>query len=152
MRKARGFHDRRNQVIDKKGGRPCEPPTVSVIYVTLLLAGTFAGCLCLLHPFRHLRFHCVKVETRAFLHRWVIEEGLEFLAHHLLDEHKAPELELEPIKVLLASFFSPLIRPTLTLERIEPQVGPRFSEEITLCNQILVCPVCAINEPIRAQR
>src|SRR5439155_9945988 len=107
---------------EKKAGDPCESPTVSVIYVTLLLAGTFAGCLCLLHPFRHLRFHCVKVETRAFLHRWVIEEGLEFLTHHLLDENKAPELELEPIEVLLPAFFRPVVWPPLALKRIETQI------------------------------
>src|SRR5438876_8358427 len=122
-RMRRGFHDRRNQVIDKKGGRPCEPPTVSVIYVTLLLAGTFAGCLCLLHPFRHFRFHCIKVETCAFLHRWVIEECLEFLAHHLLDEHKAPELEFKPIEVLLPAFFGPFAWPAHALKRIEAKVG-----------------------------
>src|SRR6267142_4925151 len=89
----------------KKAGGPCEPPAVSVIYVTLLLAGAFAGRLCLLHLFRHLRFHGVKVETRAALHWRVIKEGLECLAHHLLDEDKAPELKFEPLDVLLSPLF-----------------------------------------------
>ena len=34
----------------------------------VLLAGTFARYLCLLHPFRYFRFYCVKVETPAALH------------------------------------------------------------------------------------
>ena len=75
--------------------------------VILLLAGAFARRLRLLHLFRHLRFHCVEVEARAPLHRRVIQEGLEFLAYHLLDEHKAPELILEPIEVLLRPSFVP---------------------------------------------
>ena len=90
--------------------------------VIWLLAGAFAGILRLLHLFRHLRFHCVEIEARAPLHRRVIEEGLEFLAHHLLDEDKAPELELEPIEVLLRPVFRPIAGPTLALERIEAQV------------------------------
>jgi hypothetical protein len=36
----------------------------------------------------------------ASLHRRKFQEGLDFLAHHLLDEHEAPELELEPIEIL----------------------------------------------------
>src|SRR5882724_528497 len=119
----RAFRDRRDQVIDKKAGGPCEPPAVSVIYVTLLLAGAFAGRLGLLHPFGHFRFHRIKVETRAPLHRRVIEKGLEFLAHHLLDEDKAPELELEPIEVLLSTFFCAMSRPAHALKRIEAKVG-----------------------------
>src|SRR4029077_6799224 len=87
-----------------------------------LLDGALASRLRLGHLFRHLCFHCVKIETRAPLHRWVIEKGLKFLAHHLLDEHKTPELELEPIEVLLRAFFRPVVRPALTLKRIEAQV------------------------------
>src|SRR5213080_5457796 len=88
----------------------------------MLLAGAFAGRLRLLHLFPHLRFHRVKIEARAQLHRRVIEESLEFLAHHLLDENKAPELELEPIEVLLSTFFRPIVWPALPLKRIETQV------------------------------
>src|SRR5438034_6083247 len=101
----------------------------------LLLAGTFAGCLCLLHPFRHLRFHSVKIEARAPLHRRVIEEGLEFLAHHLLDEDKAPELELEPIEVLLRAFFRPIVWPSLALEWIETQVDQIWHVNVRLFTQ-----------------
>src|SRR5215216_1671863 len=98
MGAARAFHGRKDWLIAEKAGGSCEPPTLRSF---LLLAGTFAGCLCLLHPFRHLRFHCIKVETRAALHWREIQEGLEFLSHHLLDEDEAPELELEPVEVLL---------------------------------------------------
>src|SRR5437764_14555115 len=96
-----------------KGGRPCEPPAVKVLYVTRLLAGAFCGRLRLFHLFRHLRFHCVKIETRTLLHRRVIKEGLELLAHHLLDEDKAPEVELEPIEVLLRTIFRSLVGAAL---------------------------------------
>ena len=58
-----------------------------------LFAGSFARLLRFLHPFRHLRFQGIEVEARTPLHRRVIEEGLEFLAHHLLDEHKTPEFD-----------------------------------------------------------
>ena len=107
-------------MIDKKAGGPCEPPAVKVI--------SFTGrCLCLLPPpvasFRHLRFHRFEVEARASLHWRVIQEGLDFLAYQLLDEHKAPELILEPIEVLLRPFFRPIIWPACALERIEAKVG-----------------------------
>jgi hypothetical protein len=75
------------------------------------------------HFLRHLGFHSVKVETRTALHRWISEEGLEFLAHQLLDEHKAPELVLEPIEVLLRSFFRSVVGPARALEGIQSQVG-----------------------------
>ena len=75
------------------------------------------------HPFRHLRLDGVKIEARAPLHRREIEEGLELLADHLLDEHEAPELELEPIEVLLRAVFRPVGRPARALERIQAQVG-----------------------------
>src|SRR5207237_9413831 len=42
--------------------------------------------------------------------------------HHLPDEDKAPELELEPIEVLLRAFFRPIVWPALALKRIETQV------------------------------
>src|SRR5437764_13651166 len=87
-----------------------------------LLASAFGGGLRLLHLFRHFSFNRVKVETRAFLHWRIFEKGLEFLAHHLLDENKAPELELEPIEVLLRAFFRPIVWPALALKRIEPQI------------------------------
>ena len=58
----------------------------------------------------------------APLHRGVSEEGLDFLAHRLLDEHKAPELELEPVEVLLRAFFCQVGGPGRALERIEAQV------------------------------
>ena len=55
------------------------PPSTSF----LLLAGAFARRLRLLHPFSHLGFHCVEIEARAFLHRRVIEKGLDFRCHSL---------------------------------------------------------------------
>ena len=71
-----------------ENGRPrlSHPPSFQ------LLASALARRLRLGHPFRHLRFDCIKVEARALLHRREIEEGLEFLANYLLDEHEAPEL------------------------------------------------------------
>src|SRR5436190_3890689 len=88
----------------------------------LLLASALGSRLRLFHLFRHFSFDRVKIETRAALHWRVIEEGLEFLAHYLLDEYKAPELELEPIEVLLPTFFRPIVWPALPLKRIETQV------------------------------
>ena len=95
------------------------PPLMSF----LLLSGPFARCLSLFHLLRHLGFDCVEIEARAPLHRRKIEEGLEFLAHYLLDKHEPPELELEPIEVLLATFFRPVVWPPCTLERIKAQIG-----------------------------
>jgi hypothetical protein len=66
-----------------------------------LLAGAFAGGLRFLHPFRHFCLHSVEIEARAALHRRVIEEGVEFLAHYLLGEHEPPKLEPEAVEVLL---------------------------------------------------
>src|SRR5438034_1189125 len=88
----------------------------------LLLASALGSRLRLFHLFRHLRFDGIKIETRAFLHWRIIEKGLQFLAHHLLDENKAPELELEPIEVLLRAFFRPIVWPALALKRIETKV------------------------------
>src|SRR4051812_5793049 len=88
-----------------------------------LLPAAFAGRLSLLHAFTHLRFDRVEVEARARLHRWVFEKCLDFLPHYLLDKDEAPELELEPIEVLLASFFRSVVRPARALEGIEAQVS-----------------------------
>src|SRR6202044_4127183 len=64
----------------------------------------------------------VEIETRAALHRRIIEEGLDFLADDLLDEYEAPELELEPIEILLSAVFVSIAGPACALERIEAQV------------------------------
>src|SRR5437763_11240713 len=77
-------------------GRPLRRPASFTIEMSDLLAGAFGCLLCLGHLCRHLCFYGVKVETRAFLHRRILKEGLEFLAHHLLDENKTPEFILEP--------------------------------------------------------
>jgi hypothetical protein len=61
----------------------------------LLLTSAFGRGLRLSHFFRHLCFQCVKIEARASLHRRLIEEGLDFLRHQLLDENEAPELILD---------------------------------------------------------
>src|SRR5215471_18134576 len=97
--------------------------SLPAVKLTLSLAGAFTGCLRLRHPLRHLRLHSVEVKTRAPLHRRVIKERLKLFRHHLLDEDKAPELVFEPIEVLLRTFFRSVVRPTLTLERIQPEVG-----------------------------
>src|SRR5436190_1985752 len=110
----------RVSVAYKRAGGPFGPPAVTSFS---LLAGAFARGLRLLHPFRHLGFHGIQVETRAALHRRVIEECLKFLAHHLLDEYESPELKLEPIEVLLSAVFRPVVGPALALERIKSQVG-----------------------------
>src|SRR5207249_9033711 len=65
----------------------------------VLLPGALGGLLGLFHPLAHLRFYGVEIEARAALHRRIIEEGLQLLGHHLLHEHEAPELELEPVEV-----------------------------------------------------
>ena len=76
--------------------------------VIWLLAGAFGRRLRLFHLFRHFGFHGIEVEARAALHRRVFDEGLECFADDLLDEHETPELELEPIEVLLRPSFVPL--------------------------------------------
>jgi hypothetical protein len=101
-------------------GRPLRrPPGRSFA----LIAGTVAGRLRRLHLFRHLRFHRIKIETRAPLHRWIFEEDLKFLANHLLNKDKTPKLELEPIEVLLPSYFRTGVRPARAFERIQSQVS-----------------------------
>src|SRR5204862_2436883 len=112
----RAFHDRKDRVTEEKRAAPASRP---LRWSFLLLTRAFATRLGLLHPFGHFRFHCIKVETRAPLHRRVIEKGLEVLAHHLLDEQETPELELKPVEVLLSAFFRPLVRPPHALKRIE---------------------------------
>src|SRR5262249_54732108 len=97
----------------RRGGYP---PSVSQ---RLLAAARRFG---LRHPLRHLRLHRLEVEARAPLHRRKVEEGLELLGHDLLDEHEAPELELEPVEVLLRAVLRPVAGPPLALERIQTQV------------------------------
>ena len=87
-----------------------------------LVAGSVARFLRLFHFLTQLRFNSIEVEARATLHRRVLEEGLDFLAHHLLDEHKAPELILEPLKIFLRPFFCAIAGPAGAFERIEAQV------------------------------
>src|SRR5208283_2560542 len=56
-------------------------------------------------------------------HGRVVEESLDFLGHYLLDEYEAPELELEPIEVLLGAILRTVAGPARALERIQAQVG-----------------------------
>src|ERR1700742_3488689 len=84
----------------KAGGRLGRPPWRSC----RLIAGTFCSLFSFGHLLGHFGFDGVEVEAGAALHGRVIEEGLDFLAHHLLDEDEAPELVFEPVEVLLASF------------------------------------------------
>src|SRR5437764_5996667 len=111
---------RRVTVTDKPRAAPVGRPLRGEL---LLLGDAFARRFRLLHPLGHLGLHGVQVETRAVLHRRVIEERLEFLSYHLLDEDKSPELELKPIKVLLSAVFRAVVRPAHALERIQSQVG-----------------------------
>src|SRR4051812_21882940 len=71
---------------------------------------------------RHLGLHPVEIKARTTFPGRGIEKGLQFLAHHLLDKHETPKLELEPIEVLLPAFLGASVRPTLALKWIEPQV------------------------------
>src|SRR5207245_9413312 len=59
---------------------------------------------------------------RLALHGRVIERGVQVRAEDLMDERETPELELEPIEVLLPAFFRPIVGPALALKRIEAQV------------------------------
>ena len=88
-----------------------------------LVAWSFSRRFGLGHPLRHLRLDRFEIEARAALHRREVEEGLEFLADDLLDEHEAPELILEPVEILLRAVLRPIVRPARALERIEAQVG-----------------------------
>src|SRR5438552_214322 len=121
-----------------------------------LLARALARRLSLFHLFRHLRFLIVKIEARASLHRRVIEEGLEFLAHHLLDEDEAPELELEPIEVLLRAIFRSVVGPALALERIEAQVDQVGHVNVRLFTQpalgLINETIFVVVNPYRADR
>src|ERR1035438_5023856 len=90
----------------------------------MLVAGAFGCRFRLGHSLRHLRFDGVEVEARASLHRRVLEEGLEFLTHYLLNEHETPELIHEPItEVKLRTLFRPVVGYARALEGIDPQVG-----------------------------
>src|SRR5438874_11911271 len=91
-----------SRCVNPAGGRA--PPLRGARRDRGSVAGAFTGRLGLLYPLRHLRLHGIEVEARAALHRRVIDEALEGLAHHLLDEHEPPELVLEPIEVLLGAF------------------------------------------------
>src|SRR5436190_5080380 len=88
-----------------------------------LLTSAFRSRLRLFHFFCHFRFDRLKIEAGALLHRGVFKEGLERLAHYLLDKYEAPELVLEPIKVLLGTFLGAIVGPAGSLERVQPQVG-----------------------------
>src|SRR5580765_4837158 len=96
--------------------RPSRETSVSV-------ARAFSRSFGLGHFLAHFGFDRVEVEACSSLHRRVIEEGLDFLAHDLLDENEAPELVFEPVEVLLAAFLGSTVRPTGTLKGIETQVG-----------------------------
>src|SRR5271157_1940137 len=111
----------------------------------LLVAWAFGRRLRLGHPCRHLRLEFVKVEARAPLHRRELKERLQFLAHYLLDEHEAPELELEPIEVLLRPLFGPVVGPARAFERIETQVGDDRNVRMGLFTQP---PFWLINETV----
>src|SRR6266480_872723 len=123
------YHDRRIMCLMKRRATSkSRPPSWSFG----LLASAFGRRFRLGHLFRQLRFDGFKVETRAFLHRRIIEEGQEFLADDLLDEHETPELELEPIEILLPSFFRPIVGPALALKRIEAQVDQKRNVHLRL--------------------
>ena len=55
------------------------------------------------HSLRDLCFHGVEVEARTPLHRWILDGRLSQLRHFLLDEHEAPELVEEPVKIFVGS-------------------------------------------------
>src|SRR4051794_24213064 len=99
------------------------------------VAGAFACLLGLGHPLAHFSFHGVEVEARAALHGRIVKERLQFLAHHLLHEHKAPELELEPVEVLLTAFFGTVVWPALPLKRIQAQIGKIGHVNVRLLTQ-----------------
>src|SRR3954451_24921094 len=95
-------------------------PVLTNVY---LLPSAFRRRLRLLHLLCHFGFDSLEVEARALLHRRILKEGLERLAHYLLDEHETPELVLEPIEILLCAFFGAVVGPAGPLERIQPQVS-----------------------------
>src|SRR5204863_9325300 len=86
-----------------------------------LLAGAFRSRLCLFHFFCHFRFDRLKIEARALLHWRVFKEGLECLAHDLLDKHEPPELVLEPVKILLCAFLGAVVGPAGSVEGFQAQ-------------------------------
>src|SRR5258706_507786 len=107
------------ELLEWRAALASQPPRRSF----LLVAGAFGRRFRFGHLLSHLRLDCVKVEAGSPLHRRVIEEGLDFLAHYLLDKHEAPELELEPIEVLLRPVFRPVAGPACAFERVKSQVG-----------------------------
>src|SRR5207249_749974 len=98
----------------ESGGRSLvsRPPSMNARSV----AGPLRSLLCLLHSLAHFRLDRIEIEARTALHRRIVEERLNFLSNHLLDEHEAPELELEPVEVLLATVFGAVPRPAGALE------------------------------------
>src|SRR5258708_20879909 len=99
----------------------------------------------MLQLFRHFSFDRVKIETGAALHWRIIKKGLECLAHYLLDKYKAPELEFEPIEVLLSPLFRPMVWPALALEGIDEQVDEIRPINVRLFTQPAVG---LVNEPV----
>src|SRR5271166_267720 len=98
-----------------------ERPDVKATFRSL--TGALRGGFRLGHFLLHLRLDRVEIEAGAALHRRIVEESLDFLAHQLLDEDEAPELILEPVEVLLRAVLRAVVRPAGALERIEAQVG-----------------------------
>src|SRR5271157_2273352 len=72
----------------------------------------------------HLFFHGLQVEGRALLHRGELDRGLSELLHLLLDVDEAPELVLEPVKILERSGHP------RALERIQAQVHENGDVEL----------------------
>src|SRR3954451_12192924 len=104
-------------------------PVLTNVY---LLPSAFRRRLRLLHLLCHFGFDSLEVEARALLHRRILKEGLERLAHYLLDKHETPELVLEPIEILLCAFFGAVVGPASPLERIQPQVSNVGDVELRL--------------------
>lgn len=92
-----------------RGGRPVrKPPTLKIIPS---VARAFGSCFRLRNPFFQFCFDGVEIEARAALHRREFDEGLEFLAHYLLNEDEAPELVFEPVEILLCAVLRSVVGP-----------------------------------------
>ena len=87
------------------------------------MARAFGSCFRLRNPFFQFCFDGVEIEARAALHRREFDEGLEFLAHYLLNEDEAPELVFEPVEILLCAVLRSVVGPACAFEWIEAQVG-----------------------------
>src|SRR5258707_207573 len=98
-----------------RDGRPTRGPTAMTV-IRLLFAHRGSGRFV-------LRFHGIKIEARALLHRWELDRGLGQLLHLLLDKHEPPELVLKPREVILRPGFGPIFGPAGALERIDTKVG-----------------------------